>query len=232
MSNNSLKLGSENKELTVPSSKSSLALNEQAVQEVSSNDLSSGKLSKQVAQELYDSYNELSNMNILVLKLAQQIEQSNQEHINIENDQQKELNTLKYELKTLRRKYGILKNRIQEKSEKLSHFPRNFGKRERRKDNYITDLPKHNSQLEEDVERPEAKLQSTQKSYKRERVEVYYYKDRLEAAENLADEEVKNLNDCVRSVEDENLQLKERIDSVMEKDFVKSFMNGKFTKIL
>ena len=163
MSNNSLKLGSENKEPTVLSSKSSLALNEQLVQDVSSNDLSSGKLSKQVVQELYDSYKELSDMNILVLKLTQQIEQSDQEHINIENDQQKELNTLKYELKTLRRKYGILKNRIQEKSEKLSHyFPRNFGKSERRKDNYIADLLKHNSELEEDVERLEAKLKSTQ----------------------------------------------------------------------
>ena len=131
------------------------------------------KIPKEIAVELYESYAQITELNILVMKHTAEIEEITNKHETVETDQHKKLNSLEHKLSALNKQYKVLQNKLQVKTEELSHYcPRNVGKRERRRDKNIENLEKETSELEtitedlgEYIELLESRLgETTQKS--------------------------------------------------------------------
>lgn len=80
---------------------------------------------------LYKDYKELVELNVQLTSLVGKIEGNSTRR---QKEQQQKINVLQAELNRMKVQYDKLSEKLKQKSEKLSHyFPRNVGKREKRK---------------------------------------------------------------------------------------------------
>ena len=79
--------------------------------------------------EMYSLYEELAEMNVLVLKLTKDIEDTSSDLDTIDKERKKQVNLLRYELQKMTQRYNNLKVKLDDNTQKLAHyFPRNVGK--------------------------------------------------------------------------------------------------------
>ena len=184
---------------------------------------------KQCAQELYIHYEEMFMINDHLATLLEDIQDSAGQ---AEKEKQKKINQLQAELEKMKAKYAKLNKDLKDKSEALSHYyPRNVNKREKRKEERITNLSTENKELKNFVDSLEEKLLKVSQNYEKERKKCHYYKHvAWKAANNNNNKELRNLQQSVSSLENENEKLKEEIEGMLEKDYIQTFKDGKFTK--
>eukprot|EP00794_Sanderia_malayensis_P002877 gene2877-3328_t len=184
---------------------------------------------KQCAQELYIHYEAMFQINEHLATLLENIQDSAGQ---AEREKQKKINQLQAELEKMKAKYAKLNKDLKDKSEALSHyFPRNVNKRERRKEETIINLSAENKELKDFVDSLEEKLLRVSQNYEKERKKCHYYKNvALKAANNNNNKELRNLQQSVSNLENENEKLKEEIEGMLEKDYIQTFKDGKFTK--
>ena len=90
----------------------------------------------------------------------------------------------------------------------------------------IQELEAEKELWERQFETLNEKLEIALNKYKKERQKVYYLKRTLP----LEIEKVRNLNESIESLENENEELKEQLDELMKNNAISLFKNGKYTK--
>ena len=156
----------------------------------------------------------------------------------LEKEKEKQMNDLKNQLRILTTKYHKLEGQLEASQQKVGHYkPRNVNKRIGRKDQTINDQQVIIDVLEENVIdldmktlELEEKLKNMTAKYENERVKVHYWKKKLDGNPTDESEILKDMKEKVAYLEDKNCTLKDEIDELLNRDYVQTFQNGRYTK--
>ena len=147
-----------------------------------------------------------------------------------EKEQDRKYGVLSSSFDKLSSKYEALCEEVKNKKEMLSRYePRNAKKREKRKEDKISNLENENKKLGKEVLDLKEKLTLYKRKYECQRQRTCYYKKELtKGKEVYSTEKLKQMNEYIKYYENLTEELKEKVDQ-LEKEEIETFMDGRYS---